>query len=322
MPAEPYLPFAQRKNRAVRAHWRELSVRARQDDGVLSTDWLVHELGIGRPAITRAIADGLFYRVRRGVVSPQRELSPRGRMRAALIANGPDATLAGLAGCGLHGLIVLRGPVNVIVPTRRRGGREVQLDPRDVTVIERMRVLTVPRLLLDCAHLPVIDHLIHEAEVARKLDFAAIDDVLTRHAGRRGVAHLRAALARRDPSRGRTRSELERRGRRFLARHRFPPHERNVLFELGGHRIERDCWWPGQRVVLEWDGRSVHEAARALEKDKRDDSLMLAAGVATVRATWRRLEDERDLASTLWAILSSSPQPGSALLRSEPHRGP
>jgi hypothetical protein len=182
--------------------------------------------------------------------------------------------------------------------------RRAALDPRDVTVRHRMPVLTVPRLLLDCARLPVVDHLIHEAEVGRVLDLAAVDDVLTRHAGRRGVAQLKAALLRRDPSKGRPKSALERKGRRFLKRRGFPPHERGVVFDLGGHRIERDCWFADQRVVLEWDGRSVHEAARALEKDKLDDSLLLAQGIVSVRATWARLEgDEDGLAATLWAII-------------------
>ena len=283
-------------------------MRARQDDGVIETDWLVEYLGISRAAISRAVVDGLLHGVHRGLVSPDASLSDRGRMRAATLAV-PPGVLGGLSAAALHGLLPLRGEVELLAPTYRPGPRGVRvrratLDPQDVTTRHRMRVLTVPRLLLDCARLPIIDHLIHEAEVERILDLAAIDDVLTRHAGQRGVAQLRQALLRRDPSKGRTKSALERKGRRFLAKHGFPPHERGVVLDLDGYKIESDCWWEQHRLALEWDGRSVHETARALEKDKLDDSLLLAQGIVSVRATWARLErDEDGLAATLWAII-------------------
>src|SRR3954464_4662769 len=160
---------AERHFGCVREHWRTIKVRARQDDGVIETEWLVDALRISRPAISRAVDDGLLHGVHRGLVSPDATLSDRGRMRAATLAV-PPGTLGGLSAAALHGLIPLRGDVELLAPTYRPGPSGVQvrraaLDPRDVTVRHRMPVLTVPRLLLDCARLPVVDHLIHEAEV-------------------------------------------------------------------------------------------------------------------------------------------------------------
>lgn len=301
---------ALRKRTGVRGRWREITARARQDDGVLATAWLVDELEISRPAISRAIDDGLLYRLHVGVVATERKLTGRGRMRGALLAAGDEAVIGGRGAAALHQLLPLTGPIDVLTPWQREASRGTRaraaiLDPRDVTERGRIRVLTVPRLLLDCAATSVIDHLLHEAEVARCLDLAAVEDVLERHRGRRGAALLRAALDRRDPSRGRTRSQLERAGREFLVRHGFPPCERGVVFELPDRCIERDCHWPARRVVLEWDGRSVHDTARAYEKDRRDDALLLAHhGIVTVRATWRRLHEEgAELADTLWRVL-------------------
>lgn len=122
---------------------------------------------------------------------------------------------------------------------------------------------------------------------------------------------MRAALRRHDPSRGRTRSELERAAARFLARHNFASHQRNVLFELpDGRTIERDVFWPQHRVVLELDGRAAHDSARAFEKDRADDAQLLAQGICTVRATYTQLHaGEMQLAGALWRVLSRSVTP-------------
>jgi hypothetical protein len=322
MAGETRVLFAERKKIALRAQWAEIEVRARQDDGVLSTAWLVDGLGLSPAAITRALDDRLLFRVHRGVVSTQHRLTDRGRIRGGLMAAGAEAVLAGRAGAALHGLATMAGEVDVLKPG---GGasfkgvrvREATLDPHDITERHRMPVLTVPRLLLACAPLPIIDHLLHEAEVAGELDLAAIEDVLGRHRGHRGAGRLRAALQRRDPSRGRPKSALERAGRRFLARHGFPPHRRGAVLALpDGTKLERDCWWPEQRVVLEWDGRSTHETARAFEKDRRDDAALLALGIVTLRATWARLaHDELGLAHTLRRVLTAGSRAPSATAR-------
>jgi hypothetical protein len=292
---------------ALRDAWPLIEGRARQHDGVLATAWLRQR--ISERVIGRAVDDRLLFRVHRGVVSITRDLTPRGRIRAGYLAAGEGAVVAGRAAVALHGLLPLRADVDIIVPTHRSSHRGVTvrqatIDPRDIRTRHGMRVLAIPRLLIDCAHLPELDLVIHEIEVARKLDLGAIDDALNRYPGRRGAKALRAALRQRDPGQGRTRSELERRGRRFLKRHGFPPYKRGTLFELpDGTVIERDVHWPQHRTVLELDGRGVHETARAYEDDRREDGLLLAhLGLHTVRATWAQLGAD-ELADTLWRVL-------------------
>jgi hypothetical protein len=200
---------------------------------------------------------------------------------------GAGATLAGRAGAAAHGLLPLTGVVEVLAPTQRAQPkgvriRQATLRTGDITTRHRMPVLTIPRLILDCARHPWLDTLIHEAEVAGRLDLEAIEDVLERHRGHRGVRLLKAALDDRDRGTGRTRNELEHEAARFLARHGFPPQERNVLFELpSGEIIERDCFFRHASVVLELDGRGVHATARAFEEDRRKDAALLRSRSGT-----------------------------------------
>ena len=167
--------------------------------------------------------------------------------------------------------------------------------------------MTVGRLLR-LRGLAILDDLLHEAEVRRLLDTERIEDVLARHRGHRGAARLRRALARRDPGRGRTRSELERKGRRFPHAARVPALRARRAVRAPGRDggssatatgPPRDWWSNGTAAA------GVHETVRAFENGRRDDGLLLAHhGIVTVRATWRRLErEEAELADTLWRVL-------------------
>jgi len=68
--------------------------------------------------------------------------------------------------------------------------------------------------------------------------------------------------------------------------------------ELRGVRIEADCVWCRERVVVELDGFATHGTHAAFERDPARDQ-------AAVRVTWRQLHEERHpLAAELRLLLA------------------
>ena len=163
---------------------------------------------------------------------------------------------------------------------------------------------SVARTLLDLAELvPVraLRHAFEEAERLRLADVRAIEAVVARGWGRRGVGALAALL---DEARTRplpdTRSELERRFLDVIGSAGLPPPATNVLVE--GFLV--DAVWPRQRLVVELDGRRYHETRAAFERDRIRDAGLQVAGFRVLRVTWKRLHgDPQIVAATIRALL-------------------
>jgi hypothetical protein len=175
----------------------------------------------------------------------------------------------------------------------------------EVTTHRNIPVTTVPRTLFDLAAVlrpSQLERAMNEAEVQRHSDPLSLPDLLDRYPGRAGTPTIRAMLA---AGARLTRSELEARFLAFLDAHGFPPPEANAWLSVRGHWIECDCVWRGQRLVVELDGRAVHDTADAFERDRARDRRLNAAGWRVVRVTWRQLRDEPEvLATDLRAVLS------------------
>jgi very-short-patch-repair endonuclease len=58
------------------------------------------------------------------------------------------------------------------------------------------------------------------------------------------------------------------------------------------HGYEVDFHWSAQRLVVEVDGFRFHSSRRAFEHDRRKDAALRAMGIATIRVTWRQLQQE------------------------------
>ena len=165
------------------------------------------------------------------------------------------------------------------MPTQRRprpGLRfhRTTLPEDEVTVRNGIPVTSVPRTLLDLASVIALDHLeraVHEAEVLRLTDRLSLPDLMARYPRRTGTAALRFAVA--TPPRM-TRSELEHRFLHLLQVHGLPRPQVNTL--VSG--LEVDCAWPRQRLIVELDGRAVHDTARAFERDRERDRLLVLDG--------------------------------------------
>lgn len=175
----------------------------------------------------------------------------------------------------------LRGPPNVTV--------HCSAVPADeATKHDGIPVTTLPRTLLDLASVvspTQLERALNEAEVRRLTDPLSLADLVERHPHRPGIRAARALLG--EPQ-SITRSELEARFRRFARAIGLPAPALNVPLE----GIECDCVWTGQRLVVELDGRGVHDTAVAFERDRARDRMLNAAGWRVVRITWRQLREE------------------------------
>jgi len=264
--------------------------------------------GFSRSAIGRRTASGLLRRVHRGVYLVGPVDPPRARLKAALLACGPGATLSHRAAAALWRLGALPdGAVDVTVATARGppGIRthRMRLPPGEVTHREGLALTTPARTLLDLAAVlgPTdLARALEEAEVLGLAGRPALLGLLARHRGRRGAAALRELL-RHGEEPAMTRSEAEARLVGLVRAARLPAPAANARVA----RHEVDLLWREQRLVVEVDGYRFHSTRAAFERDRRRDAELLAAGFRVIRVTWRQIVDEpHSLVATLARALA------------------
>jgi very-short-patch-repair endonuclease len=154
------------------------------------------------------------------------------------------------------------------------------------TRTRRLPLTTVPRTLLDLASTwspNEVRRALAQADYHRLL---VVEDVSAICGpGRRGAARLRLALARHEPRIAMTRSELERRLLAECEAAGIALPEVNVVIE--GWTV--DALWRRERVVVELDGRDNHSSPGQMERDRRKDLQLRAAGYVVLRYTWAQL---------------------------------
>ena len=162
-------------------------------------------------------------------------------------------------------------------------------DDRDV--VDRIPVTSISRTLLDFAAVDprFVGAALDRAEKRDLLDLHALDMLLDRSRGFRGVARLRAALEiYRTPAF--TRSRLE---RRFLALTRaagLPQPSMNLFVE----GYELDAYWPMERFAVELDTYDHHGGRATFETDRLRQEDLKLAGIEMARITGRRIDRESD----------------------------
>jgi len=318
-----------RRERARPVVDRLIAFLANRQHGVVSRGQLL-AAGIGRRAIEHRLATGRLHAIYPGVYAAgHRVLTPEGRWMAGVLAAGPDAVLSHRAAGALWRL--LRWPhavPEVTVPRslRSREGLRVhrsRLPADEVTEVDGIPTTTVPRTLLDLATVldrHRLERAINEAEVLQLTDQLSLPDLLERYPRRHGTRALREILADSRLGLEVTRSELESRFLRFLAEAGLPRPQTNALLPVGQEVFEVDCVWRRCGVVVELDGRTVHDTARAFERDRARDRALSAAGWRVVRVTWRQLASEpRTLATDLRKLLESPASHRSARAWDRPH---
>jgi very-short-patch-repair endonuclease len=243
-------------------------------EGIVARSQL-ERAGFDRRAIDRALRSGGLRLIHKGVYSTQApELATEDALLiAALLAAGDGAVLS-------HGTAAWRWQIIPAPPTRIELAVPRYRRPPTGLVLHRSRLrandlfldarfprTSVPRTLLDLAaryDQRALLKALAEAEFHHDTRPADIQATLRR--GHPGSANLRNALDRHAPGHGQARSQLERRFRALLIKHRIELPLRNE--PLGPYTI--DCLWPAHRVAVELDGRQHTRPHQADSDDDRD----------------------------------------------------
>jgi len=249
----------------------------------------------GAPGLTAAqVRHVRFPKTSRGVrLGSGASLAAPALEEAALIGTPPDATLCDVSAArrwGLPlppwiGLEIDDAPVAVAVGRgdcrqRRQGVRGRRLELPDEHVTERDGVrLTVPcRTWLDCAELIPLEHVVAMGDVVVRRGLAsqgALAAMVKWGRGRRGVICARRALPLLDPD---AESPSESLVRCHLVLDGIPRPVCNLDIIVDGEWIARaDLAWPGQRVIVEYDG-AVHLNERQRRSDAARRNLLQEAG--------------------------------------------
>jgi very-short-patch-repair endonuclease len=281
--------------------------------GVVSRAQLL-DLGHTRTGIQRRLEKRRLLRVHRGVYAVgHKRLAARGRWMAAVLASGTGAVLSHLEAAALHDLRPIgSGRVDVTATSRHslpgiRSHWARTLDRDDCTKIDGIPVTTLARTYLDIAE--VLNHrrLIEALEAGQRqnrFDVGAVEAVIARNPGRRGIAPLQAALAELADDPPFLQSDLERAFRALSRTHGLPEPQYNVYVE----GLLVDAVWPEHRLVVEVDGWNYHRTKRSFEEDRRRDRKLLRARWRVARFTGDDVNGDPDgVAEELSELLRDGP---------------
>jgi very-short-patch-repair endonuclease len=273
-----------------------LSELAKKQHGVVSARQL-EGLGYSKDAIWKGAGGGRLHQVQRGVYAVGHSaLTGQGRCLAAVLSCGDGALLSHRSAAWLWGMTAqLRSPVEVTAASPRRtracirvhSARMLTDEDRDSSNV--VPVTAVPRTLLDYAAVEphYLAWTLDRAERRGLLDLVAIDVLLSRSAGFRGVGRLREALhLHRTPAF--TRSGLERRFLDLVRKAGLPRPSTNVFVE----GYELDAYWPAMRFAVELDTYDYHGSHAAFEKDRLRQEDLKLVGIEMTRITGLRMDRE------------------------------
>ena len=261
---------------------------ASRQHGVIARFQLL-QLGVSDDAIDRWIAAGRLQPLFRGVYAVgHRAVTEAGRWMAAVLASGDGAVLSHASAAALWELARDHGVAHTTTAgyAETRPGLRVhhsRLQDDEVTIRDRIPVTTPARTLLDLAAASTrkdLERALRQAEFHRRVDRDALERLLRRHPGKRGVARLRAVLDAVRPGEI-TKSDFEIAFLAFAERHRLPRPLTNYPAPWG----EVDAAWPELRLALELDSRRAHDSDGAFVRDRARDREALVAGWRVVRAT-------------------------------------
>jgi very-short-patch-repair endonuclease len=306
MPAEPRIGHRRGSEVAARLRERLIAALADLQHGVVSRVQLRAQ-GFSDREIDLRIAQGRLHVVYRGVFAVgRRELSSEGWWMAGVLAAGAGAVLSHRSAGAQWGLIKWSGRTDVTAPTHRLSRKGLKIHQARIAADERsiedaIPVTTVARTLLDLGSVLDREQLhqaVSKAEARGLSDAVALPELLDRHRGKRGVAVLREIVGDARLGLDITRSELEIEFQTFLRERALERPEINAVIEAGGRRIEVDCVWRAQRVIVEVDSRTHHLDEKAFESDRSRDRALIAAGWVPLRVTARSLRRNSDALET------------------------
>lgn len=137
-----------------------------------------------------------------------------------------------------------------------------------------------------------IERLVDQELAKRKLGAREFDPIFERLAWARqpGLRALRGIIrSRSDDAYQPPTSELERLLYSVLDRPEIPPYERQLPIRYPAFEATVDAYIPIWKMIVEGDGRRWHTEAEHFEADRERDNQALAAGMAVMRFTWKKL---------------------------------
>ncbi len=277
--------------------------------------------GFDRSAVCREVAKGRLYPVFRGVYAVGRpDIGPRGLMRAATLACGPNTVVSHRSAAALLGLLdPAPRVVDVIAPGQ--AGRRIdginahqvrRALPAELGSIARIPCTSPSRTLVDLAGVVgqrTLGAAFERAATVRALDLAGIEAAIG-GGGRTGAPALRRLLgewrkAAPVATSQTLRSPLEAKVLPLLGRRDVPMPRANARVETGAGRLEVDFLWAREWLVVEADSRRHHTSDVAFERDRWRDRELTHAGYTVLRVTWRQAEREPDaIAATIERTLA------------------
>jgi hypothetical protein len=278
-----------------RSHHRLAAVAGGQH-GVVSLGQL-RKLDYAEGTIKEMLKTGRLQPLARGSYGVgHKAIQQHGRCLSAVISCEEGALLSHRSAAWLWGLTKrFAVPIEVTAASPRRNRDEIRVHSAETLIeadhasFEGIPVTVVPRTLLDFASVDpfFLDHALEGAYRLELLDLVAIDALIARSRGLRGVARLRTSLeAYRTPAF--LRSGVERRFLRLTEEHGLPRPSMNLFIE----GYELDACWPAERFAVELDTYDYHGSPRAFEEDRiRQENLKLA-GIELTRITGTRLNRE------------------------------
>ena len=289
----------------------QLEWQLRRQAGVISRQQAT-DAGLSRYAVRRRVAMGRWEQLHPGVyLAAEHPYTNEVRLRAGVLACGPEAVAHGVAAAWWHGMVSeLPDPVDVTVPRLRRPrpGSGVQirrrdLPDRDVVEIRGVWLTEVPLTVLEAAVALGSDGggALLDRALQRRVRFAAVYRAHCRNLGRRGSARAAALLA---AAADRAGSHAE----RLLVQ---------ILREAGitGWRLgfavaeyDIDLAFPAQRVAIEVDGWAWHVDVERFRQDRRRQNTLVNAGWTVLRFTWHDVSgDPRRVVAEIRAALGAAP---------------
>ena len=133
-----------------------------------------------------------------------------------------------------------------------------------------------------------LERAVEEGFVKKLIGRTRMQDALDRANGRAGTGRLRRLLAGLLPELPFTRSELERRFLKLIASANLPMPIVNRHREE--HRVDFD--WPASKLIVETDGRGIHDNPYVFEEDRRRDLDLQLADWHVIRLTWRQVAEQ------------------------------
>lgn len=263
---------------------RDIELLFDRQEGVAARDQLL-AAGLGEDAIAHRVETGRYRLIHRNVYALG-PLSMRARLLAALLAGGDALSHASaLVPFCLRAHVVT---IDVAVSRNRRDTgtlrfHRLALADDEVTTRDELRVTTIERTLFDIAATGAdIRRHAHEAIAKKLTSQAKLRAFAERHRGERGAPAIRRVAGE-----AHTRSNLERRFRRFLHDNDLPPGESN--HPIGPYHA--DLYWPEYQLVVELD-EDGHKTELAFEQDRARDRYFVGLGLRVMRVTERALQEE------------------------------